>query len=147
MSEPPSDESYAEQAPSVTGSAHLSAKQLHILHDLAKELNSQRASFRLPRTLVFQPTATLDSPRLAFSATNKDFLAYEDYLVKMLTRLDAVDSCNDDAVRMRRKQVVREVERELEKMDTIKRDLWESLAADSRKLGSRAKASLALVGR
>lgn len=54
-------------------------------------------------------------------------MAHEDALVKLLTQIDAVQSDGDAEIREKRKELVRAVDRELERIDSIKKDCWEKV--------------------
>lgn len=124
-----------DSEPSLSGSAFLEAQRLrpsqNALRQLQDELTKGTASFKPPQTIVFSPAATYSNPTLAFDAKNKPLLAREDELVKLLTRLDAVESAGDDGIRKRRKEIVLEVEEELARLDQFKRDQFKALQSGS----------------
>lgn len=103
----------------------LRAQRLSTLASLHALLSNHKASFQLPSSLTFLPSATAAAPKLDFRANNAPLLAYEDEMVRMLTKLDEVQSEGDMVVRDARKKIVREVEEELERLDGVRRSEWE----------------------
>lgn len=109
----------------------------------ASEFVSRRHAFAAPKELHFRDTPTsppaIPQPQpspLAFDKSNKGFLAYEEFLVSLLSKIDAVESHGDKAVQRARKELVRQVERELSRLDELRQHEWErqsgaSSAADS----------------
>lgn len=61
----------------------------------------------------------------ASAAFNRQFLGSEDELVRVLLRLDAIDSLDDDAIRKQRKNLVKTCESMLDKLDAFKQSQWE----------------------
>lgn len=80
-----------------------------------------RDSFTFPSSLDFVATATQsdgeDGLELAFTTTNAPLRAYEHSLNGLLEQLDEVESEGDESVRGRRREAVREVEMELERIE------------------------------
>lgn len=102
------------------------AASLSTLSHLASSFLSRREAFIDPTTLSFQPSdGRSPSPPLAFTASNAPLLAYEDYLLSLLTQIDAVDSAGDAEVRRQRKELVRAIEGELRRVDELKELEWE----------------------
>ena len=105
------------------------------LSTLATDLVSNRRAFEAPAELHFQTSpissdaATTVVPSaqqpLAFDKSNKAFLAYEDFLVSLLSKIDAVESNGDKVVQRARKELVRQVEKELSRLDELKHQEWE----------------------
>ncbi|KAK4702257.1 hypothetical protein P7C70_g3964, partial [Phenoliferia sp. Uapishka_3] len=117
--------------------AHLARREaLSQLSTLSSTLSSQKSSFVAPTSLVFQPSppstasssTSSESPKLAYSPVNAPFLAYEDFLVGLLTKVDAVQSGGDKLVKRARKELVREIEAELRKLDERKEGEWEMIS-------------------
>ncbi|GAA5978249.1 hypothetical protein JCM11641_001148 [Rhodosporidiobolus odoratus] len=113
------------------------ASALSTLATLATSLDSRRSAFSTsfdPSSLVFrsEPESTSSSaassqstaPALAFTSSNAPFLAHEDFLVTLLSKVDAVESQGDREIRSRRKDLVREVEAELKKLDEMRGRVW-----------------------
>ncbi|GAA5872419.1 hypothetical protein JCM1840_006058 [Sporobolomyces johnsonii] len=101
------------------------ADALSQLASLSATLSSLAQSFQVPESLTFQPTATSSNPKLTYTSNNAPLHAYEERLTRLLTELDGVDSGGDPEIRAQRKRLVHEVERELEKLDAIRRREWE----------------------
>ena len=112
--------------------AHLLRRQkLASLNALTDSFKTHQAVFVLPTSLVFQSpstasTSSLDETnhRLAFSKINGPFLAYEDFLVGLLSQADAVESGGDSKVKESRRALVLLVEAELKKLDAAKEKSW-----------------------
>jgi hypothetical protein len=98
---------------------------MHALSDLSTELSLKHQMFSFPSQLSFQPKATISSPKLSFDSINAPVLAYDDYLVGLLTRLDGIQSEGNEIVRRTRKEIVRSVEAELEMLDQKKAEAWQ----------------------
>ncbi|KAI0331384.1 hypothetical protein GY45DRAFT_1322429 [Cubamyces sp. BRFM 1775] len=99
----------------------LSLAQIKDVEDALRKLES---TFEFPEHLDFvnpiSDDADADSEEpgpLAYTANNTPVHAYEHALNGLLTKLDEVESNGDLAVRGRRKEVVREVERALEAVE------------------------------
>ncbi|KAB5592871.1 hypothetical protein CTheo_3660 [Ceratobasidium theobromae] len=83
-----------------------------------------QSGFVLPTYLDFDPTSTPTSPKLAYTPANASLRGYEHALTGILTQLDAVESFGDVEVRRVRKEAVKTVEKELERLDAIKMGAW-----------------------
>ncbi|GAA5989548.1 hypothetical protein JCM10908_000526 [Rhodotorula pacifica] len=108
------------------------------LSGLAEDFTARRRTFVSPASLSFQaapstsPTASRSpTPPLAFESSNTSFLGYEDFLVSLLSRIDAVESHGIREVKLARKDLVKEVEQELARLDGLKEQAWERLSAAS----------------
>jgi hypothetical protein len=66
--------------------------------------------------------------RLAYTSTNFGLNTYSDALDKILIKLDGVESWGHKSVRMRRRSVVKAVEREASKLDRYWRQAWADFA-------------------
>ncbi|GAA5989665.1 hypothetical protein JCM10908_000580 [Rhodotorula pacifica] len=121
------------------------------LSSLATDLVSRRRAFAAPAELHFQssPAASSDativpsssapaSQSLAFDKSNKAFLGYEDFLVSLLSKIDAVESNGDKVVQRARKELVRQVEKELSRLDELKQQEWERQSGASSRAESDA---------
>ncbi|KAI0920566.1 hypothetical protein AcV5_010270 [Taiwanofungus camphoratus] len=64
-------------------------------------------------------------PMLAYTTANAPVHAYEEELNRLLGALDAVESRGDAGVREARKQLVREVESEAERVEKLKSAVWQ----------------------
>lgn len=63
-------------------------------------------------------------PKLAYTPTNAPVHTYEEELSRILTKLDGVESGGDKTVREQRREAVRRVEKEAERIEQIKAGLW-----------------------
>lgn len=98
----------------------VSLSQLDSLTSRLKELKS---SFIQPHFLNFNPkSSTPEQPKLEYNPNNAPFHAYDEALTKFLIELDGIDSCGQDEIRSRRKALVLEVEKELERLDGVKKE-------------------------
>ncbi|KAL5478991.1 hypothetical protein ACEPAI_2279 [Sanghuangporus weigelae] len=82
--------------------------------------DSLLASFSFPESLEFDMNFVPqgdERPKLTYSKINAPVHAHEDALVKLLQTLDAIESHGDSTVRERRRDLVRDVEKELERID------------------------------
>ncbi|GAA5981826.1 hypothetical protein JCM5350_005739 [Sporobolomyces pararoseus] len=109
---------------------HLARRNaLSKISSLASDFADRQRSFEKPTTFVFQstPSSSSDSsaPALAFGSANSNFLSYEDFLVNLLSKIDAVESGGDRQVKKERKALVRKVDRELARLDSMRQRAWE----------------------
>ncbi|BGO93959.1 hypothetical protein NBRC10512_005234 [Rhodotorula toruloides] len=114
------------------------AASLGTLSSLANDFDSHRASFVSPTTLTFSASPSpadrstrSPTPPLAFGSSNTPFLAYEEYLLSLLTKLDAIESHGDSTIKRARKELVKQVEAELAQLDGLKQKAWEELSASA----------------
>ncbi|GAA5909819.1 BAG family molecular chaperone regulator [Sporobolomyces salmoneus] len=100
---------------------------LEKLSSLASSFFDRQSNFVAPTSFTFEssPTPPFTTPRLAFGSANSQFLSYEDYLVKLLSELDAVESRGDRQIKKERKALVKRVEAELERLDEMRERAWE----------------------
>ncbi|GAA5909862.1 BAG family molecular chaperone regulator [Sporobolomyces salmoneus] len=100
---------------------------LEKLSSLASSFSDRQSNFVAPTSFAFEssPTPPFTTPRLAFGSANSQFLSYEDYLVKLLSELDAVESPGDRQIKKERKALVKRVEAELERLDEMRERAWE----------------------
>ncbi|BGP16083.1 hypothetical protein JCM10213_007538 [Rhodosporidiobolus nylandii] len=106
---------------------------LATLSTLTSDFQSRQSAFAVPSSFTFQasPSATpapdsgSSTAPLAFGKPNAAFLGYEDFLVSLLSKIDAVQSGGDRTVKAARKDLVKRVEAELEKLDAMKEHAWE----------------------
>ncbi|CAE6509049.1 unnamed protein product [Rhizoctonia solani] len=107
--EPQMEESQVDTAPS-----HAAVQS--ILSSLA----TLQSEFTFPAQLDFLP----GSSKLAYTPNNAPLHGYEHALTGLLTRLDAVESYGDEGVRRARKEAVKTIEKELERLDKMKAEAW-----------------------
>ncbi|KAI5476072.1 hypothetical protein MNV49_000453 [Pseudohyphozyma bogoriensis] len=100
---------------------------LSTLKSFTSHLDSLLSSYIPPATLSFQPNHTA---KLAFSPTNAPFLALEDALISLLTKIDGVQSEGDVVVRKARKELVKRVEKELGRLDAKKAADWAKVSGE-----------------
>ncbi|KAI0673180.1 hypothetical protein C8Q78DRAFT_704647 [Trametes maxima] len=120
----------------------LSLAQITAVEDALRKLES---TFAFPSHLDFvnplptpTPTDSDEPGALAYTPNNTPVHAYEHALNGLLTQLDAVESNGDLAVRGRRKEVVREVERALE---AVERRVEESREREREKSRERRRSA------
>ncbi|GAA5932985.1 hypothetical protein JCM1841_003861 [Sporobolomyces salmonicolor] len=105
-------------------------KAITKLTSLVTSFESRQSASSRPPSFTFQSSPSPSSspsptPPLAFGAPNASFLAYEDFLVNLLSKVDAVESGGDRAIKGARKELVRKVEKELARLDAMKDRAWE----------------------
>ncbi|KAF7722289.1 hypothetical protein EC973_003473 [Apophysomyces ossiformis] len=113
------------------------AEKLAALHDIQKQLDDiqeRKEAAILSSSLSFQPT---EKPRpLVLPATTKNnraYLGYEDEIMQVLLKLDAIESGGDRDVRQVRKQLVKQAETMLERLDDHKQQEWRRLEQQQQK--------------
>ncbi|GAN08840.1 hypothetical protein MAM1_0227d08357 [Mucor ambiguus] len=67
----------------------------------------------------------------ASTAENREFLGYEDQIVKILLKLDMIESDGDEHIRNERKSLVKRAENMLDKLDEYKQKEWERVSCSS----------------
>lgn len=132
----------AAEGPTENTSAADRQSALDSISALRADLESHQTAFTSPSVLTFQSTTPADStpstPPLSYGKSNTAFLAYEDYLVSLLSKIDAIESHGDEAVKQARKELVRRVEKELDRLDELKDAEWERQSQRSSATGSSA---------
>ncbi|KAI8881985.1 hypothetical protein K501DRAFT_286122 [Backusella circina FSU 941] len=94
------------------------------------EIQLKNASI-LQNSLDFD-TSSHDSDTLyANTANNREFLGYEDQIVKIMLKLDMINSDGDEDVRTERKNLVKRAEKLLEVLDDFKHREWERASNSS----------------
>ncbi|KAG8690236.1 hypothetical protein FRC11_013016 [Ceratobasidium sp. 423] len=83
-----------------------------------------QSKFTFPSQLDFLPGL---SPKLAYTPNNAPLHEYEHALTGLLTQLDAVESYGDGEVRKARKEAVKTIERELERLDGMRAEAWQRI--------------------
>jgi len=94
------------------------------LANIESELALAKSQFTFPTTLSFGPQTTDSSPSLLFNKTNKPYHAQNNRLLQLLLQADGVASNGDREVRRRRKNVVKAVEGEIERLERKRDDYW-----------------------
>ena len=78
----------------------------------------------LPVPSETQSKSTSLAARLAFTPANVPIRVYDEHLNRILTKLDAVESWGERKVRERRRDVVRNVELEAARIESLWVDMW-----------------------
>jgi hypothetical protein len=92
------------------------------LDDLEISFVEHKSSFVTPDSFVFQ---SFDSSTLSPVHANYDFLSYEDFLGHLLGKIDAVESGGNEFIRKERKGLIRAVNDELSRLDSMREKAWE----------------------
>ncbi|KAG2192454.1 hypothetical protein INT46_008891 [Mucor plumbeus] len=97
------------------------------------EIRQQHEDHILHVALDFSPDGRSASPDTisASTAENREFLGYEDQIVKILLKLDMIESDGDEHIRNERKALVKRAEAMLEKLDEYKQKEWERVSCSS----------------
>ncbi|KAI9483380.1 MAG: hypothetical protein EXX96DRAFT_606404 [Benjaminiella poitrasii] len=102
------------------------------LESIARELDTEGDSDLIQRwkqvlnselTFTKQPEGTL--LLTATTDANRQFLGSEDELMRVMLKLDAIDSLGDDTIRQERRSLVKSCERLLDSLDQLKKNQWE----------------------
>ncbi|CAE6522471.1 unnamed protein product [Rhizoctonia solani] len=109
----PEDEPQVDTTPSHT-----------TIRSIFSSFTTLQSEFTFPTRLDFQP----GSSKLAYTPNNAPLHRYEHALTGLLTRLDAVESYGDDGVRRARKEAVKTIEQELERLDEMKAEAWRRIS-------------------
>ncbi|KAG8679447.1 hypothetical protein FRC11_003722, partial [Ceratobasidium sp. 423] len=83
-----------------------------------------QSEFSFPTQPDFLPGL---SPKLAYTPNNAPLHGYEHALTGLLTQLDGVESYGDSGVRKARKEAVKTIEKELERLDGMKAEAWKCI--------------------
>ncbi|KAI9635963.1 uncharacterized protein MKK02DRAFT_33266 [Dioszegia hungarica] len=107
------------------------ASALSTLSTISSDLSLVRDSFDFPSTLSFASPSSTDPspPALLFNKANSGYHAQTHKLLQLLLAADAINSQGNKEVRRRRKEVVREVEREIEGLEKRRDEVWEEVKA------------------
>ncbi|TFK24885.1 hypothetical protein FA15DRAFT_569722, partial [Coprinopsis marcescibilis] len=116
--------------------------------DLEKQFDDSKSHFTFPTTIDFQKPGSEDghisvfvsrSPddessamdvdnlpegKLAFTSSNFGIHGYLESMLKLLTKLDGVESWGSKAVRTRRRDVVKKIEAEIARVDAYWKGAW-----------------------
>ncbi|WVQ76250.1 hypothetical protein IAR50_005915 [Cryptococcus sp. DSM 104548] len=112
-----------ESEPTVNPTTSLST-----LDDIQHRFESLRASFTFPEHLSFAKTSPgSHAPPLLFDRNNSAYHAQVNALLQLLLQTDSINSGGEKAVRQKRKEVVKKVEDELERLERLRDDLWEDV--------------------
>ncbi|ODN97196.1 hypothetical protein I350_08176 [Cryptococcus amylolentus CBS 6273] len=113
----------AEPEPAVNPTTSLST-----LDDIQHQFESLRANFTFPEYLSFaRDSRGSHSPPLLFNRINSAYHAQVNALLQLLLQTDSINSGGEKAVRQKRKEVVKKVEDEIERLEQLRDDLWEDV--------------------
>ena len=76
----------------------------------------------------------ISMPKLAYTPTNSVMLSYVDVLEKLIIRLDGVSSHRDEGLRSSRRRLVKEVGREVERVERFWTGVWKEEAERKEKV-------------
>lgn len=93
------------------------------LSSIETELAQAKESFTFPTSLSFSSTPS-DSPSLLFNKQNKPYHAQNNRLLQLLLQADGVASNGDREVRRKRKEIVKLVEGEIERLEKKRDEYW-----------------------
>jgi hypothetical protein len=122
-------------------------QELHLISDQLSHTSDlvQRWEKVLESTLEFtkQPEGTLLLN--ANTDANRQFLGSEDEIMRLMLRLDAIDSFGNDKIREDRRDLVKKCESMLDQLDHLKQTQWEKVISSTnhqqKKRSSKKKAS------
>ncbi|KAK4521332.1 uncharacterized protein ATC70_011947 [Mucor velutinosus] len=77
-----------------------------------------------------QPEGTL--LLTASTDANRQFLGSEDEIMRVMLKLDSIDSFGDDDIRQKRKKLVKKCEHMLEELDQVKKTQWEKVVSSNK---------------
>ncbi|EIE82145.1 hypothetical protein G6F46_010247 [Rhizopus delemar] len=99
-----------------------------------KDIRQKHEEHILHNTLDFPVSdGRLSSPDslVATTANNRQFLGYEDEIMKILLKLDTIESDGDEDIRIERKNLVKQAEMMLETLDEYRQREWERVSSGS----------------
>ncbi|KAG8892902.1 hypothetical protein FRB99_002357 [Tulasnella sp. 403] len=121
--QPVTPSSPAPSSPASTHSASFSS-----IDAVEAKFNDIKASFTFPNHVDFDTSSP--SLKLLYTPNNAPIHQYESELLKLLTRLDEVESDGSESIRGARKALVKAVEGELDRLDGLKSEAWEKVKVD-----------------
>ncbi|WWD22359.1 hypothetical protein CI109_106850 [Kwoniella shandongensis] len=118
----------AETSPESGVDTPNSTASLSTLDSIEQQLAALRSQFTFPNNLSFAHTTPGSTPPpLLFNRTNSPYHAQTNALLQLLLQADGVTSGGDKEVRKRRKEVVRQVEQEIEDLEKRRDGVWEEV--------------------
>jgi hypothetical protein len=87
-------------------------------------LHSANLSFTRQQEGTLLLTASTDA--------NRQFLGSEDEIMRVMLKLDSIDSLGDEDVRLKRKSLVKKCEHMLEELDQVKKTQWEKVVSSNK---------------
>jgi hypothetical protein len=103
-----------------------SSESLAQLDSIKSEIDLAKSQFTFPTSLSFSTTPS-DSPSLLYNKQNKPYHAQNNRLLQLLLAADGVASNGDREVRRKRKEIVKLVEGEIEKLEKKRDEYWEEV--------------------
>nr|ODN75023.1 hypothetical protein L203_06561 [Cryptococcus depauperatus CBS 7841] len=98
------------------------------LQNMEDQLTALITSYTLQTRLAFAHTTPgSHPPPLLFNRLNAPYHAQINALLQLLLQADSIDSKGDKDLRRRRKQLVKDVESEIEKLEKHRDELWEEV--------------------
>lgn len=106
--------------------AVLIRQRLRALGKVRTAFEVQRGHFTLPASLDFDDPKSQEreQPILAYTPNNRPLQAYEESLLRLLTDLDDVPSSGLEKVKSTRKALAKDIQTELNRVDSYKTELW-----------------------
>ncbi|KAI7822469.1 hypothetical protein BX661DRAFT_173037 [Kickxella alabastrina] len=104
--------------------AHKIFESLRTLRHIDNDLEKVRQDYnwRLRNLQLSFVSDNKGNLKLAYNSSNKDFHEYQEVLQRLLIKLDSVESFGDDAVRSKRKNVVKKIQATLDALDRFVAD-------------------------
>lgn len=99
-------------------------KSLKAISSVAQEFQTVVKNFTFPEILDFGDRS--DAMELLYTSRNAPIHLHEHTLLNLLSKLDSIDSHGDERVRAARKNLVKEIEGGLGKLDATKLAAWEA---------------------
>lgn len=131
----------APAAEPVVDEKKVSSDSLAKLDSIASEVKLATDTFTFPSALSFSHNAPAETvPSLLFNKQNKPYHAQNNKLLQLLLQADGVASNGDREVRRKRKEVVKQVEGELERLEQKRDEYWRQVR-DRREQGDESSPS------
>ncbi|KAI7908161.1 uncharacterized protein BX663DRAFT_22805 [Cokeromyces recurvatus] len=96
-----------------------------------KNVLKSKLSFTKQPEGTFLLTASTDA--------NRQFLGSEDELMRVMLKLDSIDSLGDDDIRQKRRGLVKKCEHMLDELDQLKKSQWEKIVTLNKKKNKHNK--------
>nr|KIR47789.1 hypothetical protein I312_02937 [Cryptococcus bacillisporus CA1280] len=116
---PASDNAVAAPDPSTSLSA---------LQDIERQLIALQSGFTFPESLSFAHSVSgTHAPPLLFNRLNSPYHAQTNALLQLLLQADSIASNGESQVRRKRKELVKKVEDEIQKLEQQRDEIWEEV--------------------
>lgn len=113
------------ETPAAPSTPNSHAASFSSINAIQTQFDALKAAFSFPANAEFvSSSSSSDVPKLTYASVNAPVHQYENELVKLLTKLDAVESDGVESIRGARKALVIAVEKELARLDEQKREAW-----------------------